>query len=236
MGKHPIVLTAVVAMLASATASWAQAPGAGAAVQGFNVTLLISQLSIYLPEEATQRMYGGRGGSAGGQQGQAGQQGAAAQGQAQGGQQGGLRRFQINFTRDPKLFLTRDQIARVIPIMTALKDNPMPTPSKAKQVQADVDAILTAAQKAEYAQFQKEVQKLIQSFRQQMSANGAGSGAAAGALGGGQDAGQGAQAGGTGRAGGAGQGGAQLTVLQRRQRQVEAFIKVLQERQSQVGA
>jgi hypothetical protein len=232
MGKHPIVLTLMVAMLATGAVSWAQAPGGGAAVQGFNVTLLIAQLSIYLPEEATQGMYPRRGGEARAQGGQSGQ--SAAQGAGSAAAQGGLRqRFQIDFTRDPKLFLTKEQVAGLLPIMTALKDSPMPTPSKAKKVQADVDAILTAAQKTEYAQFQKKVQKLIESFRQQMGAS-AGSGAGAGAFGAGEAAqGQGAQA---GQAGGTGQGGTQMTVLQRRQRQVEAFIKVLQDRQSQLGA
>jgi hypothetical protein len=230
MRRHTVARVAVVGLLAAASVAWAQATGVMAR-QGFNVTTLIAELSLYLPEEATQGMYG-NGGRAGGQGQQA--QGSGSQGQGTGSQAAGgqRQRFQINFTRDVKLFLTRDQITKILPILTGLKDNPMPTPSKARQVQADVDAILTAAQKAEYVEFQKQVEKLIQSYRQQMGASGGAAGGGAGGSGGQQD--QGAQAGQGGRTGQG--GGQQPTQLQRRQRQVETFIKVLQDRQKQLGA
>jgi hypothetical protein len=164
------------------------------AVQGFNVPSLVGQLSLYLPPDATQGMHSGFGGRS-----------AAAGGQ----------RPQLQFTRDPALFLTKDQIAKLLPILTALRENPLPSPSKAAQVRADVDGILTAAQKAEYEQFRKAMQDLIQRYRQQAAANGATQGDA-----------QGRQL-----QGGTQDSGAQLTPMQRRQRQLDAFIKVLQSRQ-----
>ncbi|MGA2976871.1 MAG: hypothetical protein ABSF77_16310 [Spirochaetia bacterium] len=226
-------------LLAAVTAAGAQAPGPGGSpIQGFSSQALISELSLYLPPESTQGMYsafGGRGGGAAGQTGQAGQGAQTGQAQGAGSQAGGRGFQQMQFTRDPKLFLTKDQITKLLPLLLSLRDNPMPTPSKAKQVQADVDAILTVAQKAEYAEFQKQMQKLIQQFRQQMSANGGSGGFAASG-----QAGQGSQGQGSAQAGqqGSGQSGgaSQLTPLQRRQRQLDAFIKVLQDRLKQISA
>jgi hypothetical protein len=211
------------AMAAASAAAWAQAGGAPAA-QGFNAQTLVAELSIFLPEESTRAMVtgmGGRGGS-----------GGSAQGAGQSAQ--GARSFpQMQFTRNPKLFLTADQVRKLLPIMTGLRDNPMPSPSKARQVQASVDAILTAEQKAEYADYRAQMQKMVDQLRQRMSAAAGGSGASGGMGGaqtGGQDQGQ-AQAG--GRAGG--QGGQQLTPLERRKRQLDAFVAVLQDRLKQLG-
>jgi hypothetical protein len=222
MRKHAIML-AILGCIVAGTAAWAQssAPGGMTAAQGFNVALLTSQLSLYLPEDATRAMYSDFGGRAGGT-GQA-QGDQAPAGQAQRGQQ----RMQNLFTRDPQLFLTRDQIARLLPILITLKENPLPTPSRAKQVQADVDSLLTVAQKAEYERFRKTVEDLIQrgrepatfGYRQQ-------AGDGAGGQGGGQS--QQAQRGGPGT-------GARMTPMERRQRQLDAFIKVLQSRQKELG-
>jgi len=244
MKRYGIVLISLAAFLASSLAAWAQAPApGGATTQGFTVETLVSQLSLYLPEDATQGMIGGFGGARGA--GQAAGQGANAQsGRAQGTGQtqgqagaGGAAGFGqlFNFTRDPKLFLTKDQIAKLLPILTALKANVMPTPSKAKQVQASVDAILTAAQKAEYDKYQKQMAKAMEEIRKQFAASGAsGAGNAAGQ---GGFAGEQAQGGQAGQAGQQRQGGAaQVTPLERRQRQLDAFIKALQERQKQIGA
>ena len=207
MKKYVLVIVTGLGLLFSAALAGAQAPG-GAMMQGFNVQTLVSQLSLYLPEESTKGMYAGRGGQ-GTQSGQ--------------GAQGGARSFpQVQFTRDTKLFLTKDQIAKLIPILLALKENPMPAPTKAKEVQAGVDAILTVAQKAEYADFQKQMQKVIDEFRKQMSANSGSTGNGQGFSG--------------GQRGTGGTGGTQMTALQRRQRQIDAFIKVLQDRQKQLGA
>jgi hypothetical protein len=199
MIKRRIVLFTLAGLLAGGLAAGAQGatPGSMNPVQGFNVPGLIGQLSLFLPPEATQGMYGGLGG--------------------RGGPAGG-QRPQQTFTRNPALFLTKDQIAKLLPVLTALRENPLPTPSKATQVRADVDGILTAAQKAEYEQFRKAMQDLVQRYRQQAAANGTGGGSQGGA-----QAGQ-AQ-------GGAQNSGAQLTPMQRRQRQLDAFIKVLQSRQ-----
>ncbi len=214
MKRHAFVLLAGLALIVAAAPAGAQTPG-GMMMQGFNVQTLITQLSLYLPEDSTRGMYAGRG-----QGTQAGQGAPAGQASA-----GGRRFPQMQFTRDPKLFLTKEQIAALLPILLDLKANPMPTPSKARTVQASVDTVLTVAQKAEYADFQKQVQKMIADFRAQMAANGgaAGSGQSAGAAGNGQ--------------GGAGAGGgSQMAPLQRRQRQVDAFVQVLQDRQKQLGA
>jgi hypothetical protein len=208
----------------------AAGPGGPLSQQGFSSQLLVSQLSLYLPEEATRGMYRGFGGranapSAQGGAGGPGGSGGQSAGQAQGGgSAGGFP--QLQFTRDPKLYLTKEQITGLIPILIALRDNPLPTPSKAKQVQADVDAQLTAAQKAEWAEFQKKLQDLIAQFRQRMGANSAaGQGSTNGAGVQGQD-----QLQNGGQGGGQAGGGPQPTLLQRRQRQLDAFIKVLQDR------
>jgi hypothetical protein len=62
---------------------------------------------------------------------------------------------------------------------------------------------------------------MIEDFRKQMSANGANTGNGQGQ---------------TGQARSGQNGGAQMTPLQRRQRELDGFIKVLQDRQKQLGA
>lgn len=200
MRKQGIALIALAGLLAGGITAGAQSAlsGGTGVGQGFNVPMLIGKLSLYLPPEATRGMYGGSGG-----------RGGAAGGQPQ----------QLAFTRDPALFLTKDQIGKLLPILTALRENPLPTPSKAAQVQADVDGILTVAQKAEYEQFRKAMQDLVQRYRQQAAAN----------SGEGEGSGQNRQF----RAGGQNSGA--QTPLQRRQRQLDAFIKVLQSRQQLGG-
>ena len=245
------------ALLLVGHALFAQAPAPGQTpIQGFTVQGLITQLSLYLPEDVTRGMFagfGGRGlGAAAGGAGAGGGAGAAAGGAggaagAGGGAQGGgagsgaggagaggaggpgagAQRFTFNFSRDPTLFLTKDQITSLIPILTALRENPMPTPSKARQVQASVDALLTVAQKAEYGQFQKAVEQARQSFpdfrtmtpeqRQQFLDSLP------------ADQRQRLQA----FLSRSGQQG-QLTPLELRQRQLDAFVKALQERLKQI--
>jgi hypothetical protein len=221
MGNRRIQFLVLAGLLAAGVSAGAQAPGpAGSVPRGFSSQILVAQLSLYVPEEATRGMYrgfGGRGAAAGGQSGQA-QPGGA------GGASGAGRPFPLQFTRDPKLYLTRAQITGLLPILSSLRDSPLPAPTRAKQVQAAVDGILTEAQKAEWTEFQKKMQELIAQFRQQAGANGTG----------GQGAMNGdgaAQAGGPGGPGGA----PQATLLQRRQRQLDAFIKVLQDRLNAVG-
>ena len=206
-------LFSFVALAAVGAGGFAQAAGSGGtggtavARQGFSVPVLVAELSLFLPEEATRGMYGGLGGRGGGQGG--GQSGSAGQ-QGQSGQQ----RPAFQFTRDPKLFLTRDQVANLLPILSALRDTPMPTPSRARQVQADIDAILTAAQKAEYVQFRKALENIRQSFSRS-----------------GEQAQGGATQGGTVQGGTAQNGGVPLTTLERRLRQLDAFIKIMQARE-----
>jgi hypothetical protein len=249
MRRYAFAVAVMAALLLAGTAAWAQAPGPGAVAQGFTVETLLAQISLYLPPESTQglggfgRGFGGQGGGqAGGQGGAQGSGQGSAQGtttQGAGGQ--GARSFRqlFQYTRDPKLYLTREQIAKLIPILQDLRANPLPTPSKAKAVQASVDALLSVAQKAEYADYQKQMQKAIDEIRKQFAAAGGGQAGSTGGQGG--TSGQG----GTGQAGGGqagavgGQGGrqgAQLTPTERRQRELDAFIKVLQDRQKQVSA
>lgn len=219
-GRAAIILVGIFATAVAAEAQAAPAPGAAVA-RGFSSQILVTQLSLYLPEDATKGMYRGFGPAGAGRGGQGAQAGQGAQGgqSAQGGQgaQAGPgdgatgatgRGFpQIQFKRDPALYLTKDQISKLLPLLTALRESPLPTPSRARQVQADVDAILTDAQKAEWAEFQKKLQAVADELRQRMSANGPGA-----------------------------QGGSQQpTLLQRRQRQLDAFITVLQDRLKQVS-
>jgi hypothetical protein len=202
----------LVGLLAVCISAGAQAP------RGFSSQMLVTQLSLYLPEEATRGMDRGFGGS-----GNAPSAQSASSGQASGGGAPAAGRGfpQIQFTRNPKLFLTKEQITGLLPILIALRDNPLPTPGKAKQVQADVEGQLTAAQKAEWTEFQKKLQELIDEFRQRMGANASGGGQ-------GSMSGQGSPT--QGQDPGAQGSAPQTTLLQRRQRQLDAFIKVLQDR------
>jgi len=247
MKRYTIIIALAATALLAGTAAWAQAPApGGTAPQGFTVETLLSQLSLYLPEDAlpTGGLGGfGRGGTGTGTaQGAAAGSGTTAQGgatarsgtTAQGGQNFG-QLFQ--YKRDTKLFLTKDQITKLLPVLQGLRDNPVPTPSKAKAVQASVDGILTVAQKAEYADYQKQMAKAFEEIRKQFAAAqsgsgpGAGTGAGpAGGFGGGQDP-NGAQAG-QQRQGST--GGTQLSLTERRQRELDAFIKALQDRQKQL--
>jgi hypothetical protein len=225
--KKYVIMAAV---LVIAAAAWAQAPGPGATpTQGFTVETLISQISLYLPEESTQGLGGfGRGGGQEGGQQAAGQQGSAQQNTAR---QNFRQLFQ--FTRDPKLFLTKDQIAKLVPIFQALRQNPLPTPSKAKQVQSDVDATLSVAQKAEYKQYQEQMQKAFEEIRKQFAASSSGTGSGQTGTGGTMSGNaQGQASGGQGQT----RQGTQLTPTERRQRELDAFIKVLQDRQKQLGS
>jgi len=225
VSKSRVAVIALTILLAGGAAATAQAaPGPGGPVQrGFSSQILIAQLSLYLPEEATRGMYRGFGGP-----------NAASGGGGQGAAAAGGRAFpQIPFTRDPALFLTKDQILKLLPVLQALRDAPLPTPSKAKQVQADVDALLTAGQKAEWTEFQKKMQAMIEEFRKRMAASGSGS---QGAMNGGGGAAPGGQAGGTDAASGDGAhppAPSQATLLQRRQRQLDAFIEILRVRARQ---
>ena len=210
-----------VALAAVGTGGFAQAAGPGGTTvprQGFSVPGLVAELSLFLPAEATKGMYGGFGGRGGGQGG--GQPGQSGQ-PVQSGQQ----RPAFQFTRDPKLFLTHDQVAKLLPILSALRDDPMPTPSRARQVQADIDAILTQAQKAE----SEQSRKAVENFRQSFSRSGAQAQGGNAVQGGTAQGGISAQ-GGPAQGGTAQNSGVPLTTLERRQRQLDAFIKIMQAR------
>jgi hypothetical protein len=64
------------------------------------------------------------------------------------------------FPRDPALLLTGEQIAKILPIMSDLKASAFPTPSRAKTIQTGVDGVLTKAQKAAWEKLQKDLEKV----------------------------------------------------------------------------
>jgi hypothetical protein len=239
MKRYVFVIALAAASLIAGSAAWAQFPNPGGAQQGFTVETLLNQISLYIPEDQVPATAafgrGGQGGTGGqGTQGAQGSAGTARTGQAAGAGQNLRQLFQ--FKRDTKLYLTKDQIGKLIPVLQGLKDNPVPTPSKAKSIQASVDGILTVAQKAEYAEYQKQMQKALDEMRKQFQSQsgGTGTGAGAGATGGGTAqgggfGGQGADANGQQRA-----APTQAQIIDRRKAELDAWIKVLQDRQKQL--
>jgi hypothetical protein len=140
-----VVVAAVSSAQAAAPSSSPNAPGsANTTVQGFTSTALVLELSILLPQEAMRR---GPAQAAPGQAppGQTAPRRAPTGGQL--GPRGGLP------ARDPKLFLTKDQADRLAPVLRGLRENPMPSPAKARRIEAEVASILTADQKAEIKRF-----------------------------------------------------------------------------------
>lgn len=174
---------AAFAVLCAAPAVFAQNTGSqSASTQGFTITSMIMELSLFLPPGENGRM-GGPGGQAGpggqpqGQQSGTQPSGApqAAAPQAGGGQPSGQQagaqstgrqgggsggRF-LTIQRDPKLYFTADQADKLIALLQPLRDNPFPTPSGAKNLQALIDSILTTAQKAERDTFRAERDKAV---------------------------------------------------------------------------
>jgi hypothetical protein len=127
----PAVLIVVLAagLLAGGGAAVAQAPPS--LTGGFSVEGLLFELSLFVP--------GGGG------------QGAP--------QQGGQQRSPFRIERDPALFFTSDQIDALLPVMRDLKASPFPTPSRAKALQAKVDAVLSKSQKAAWDRTRKDLEK-----------------------------------------------------------------------------
>ena len=112
-------------------------------VPGFTVQAFIAEVSLFLPPEVFPSN--------------------ARQGQ------GPARTL---FARDPKLYLTKEQVDKVLPIAVGLKENPMPSPAKAKKIQAELDALLDPAQKAEFADYRKALDKIRKEARQKRSDQG----------------------------------------------------------------
>jgi hypothetical protein len=237
-----IELAAMVLLAAAGIAA------AQTAASGFNVQDLIMKLSLYLPEDVAPgaRAFGAPSGGAG-VQAQAGGGAQAPSPQAQGsgtqnapaGQGAAQPRAQFQYTRDQKLYLTRDQTSKLIPILQGLRENPLPSPTKARKIESDVAAILTAGQKSEYDKYQKAMEKFRQNLQQSGTAR-SGTGQQPQSFQNMTDAqrqefinslpaeqrqqfqqraAQGGQA---------GTGGAQLSQTERRQRQLDEFITVLQ--------
>lgn len=138
---------------------------------------------------------------------------------------------QIEITREEKLFLSGDQIVKLLPIMEDLEENPLPSPSRGKKVLADIDSVLTGAQKAKIEELRDAVQNRMKSALQHdnRAAHGFGGGP-------GQGPGQppaGGPPGGQGGFGGS-PSGRQHASKQRLQEELGAFIALLQEWQKQI--
>ena len=216
------------------------------AAQGFSSQTLVLELSLFLPEEIVAEALGPgpRPGSAGAAPGPA----AANQGRSGTIGTPGSRRFPaLDFKRDPRLYLSKSQIELLKPLLRALEVNPMPSPSKARAIQAEVDSILTGDQKKAYADWRKAMAKFREDMRNRFAANSRGSagpsgpGAVSGAAG--AEAGAaspGASAGGArGFANGGGGSSAApsrgLNELERRQRQLTRFLALLDRYEKTLG-
>jgi hypothetical protein len=127
MGKSALPALLLTGLLAGGSTAAAQQPFPPAQ-GGFSVEGLLFELSLFMPER--------QGGTA--------RQGAPSP---------------FRFERDPALSLTGEQIAKILPIMNDLKAKPFPTPSRAKTIQAGVDGVLTKAQKAAWDKLQKDLEK-----------------------------------------------------------------------------
>ena len=153
-GRLALPALVLAGLLAGGSAASAQQPFPSLQ-GGFSVEKLLFELSLFLPErQGAPGAFGGGGAGGGGTGGGAG--GTARQGGASGAQ-GAPAPFRV--PRDPALFLTGEQIAKVLPIMNDLKASAFPTPSRAKTIQAGVDGVLTKAQKAAWDKLQKDLEK-----------------------------------------------------------------------------
>jgi hypothetical protein len=172
--KRNVVAAAVAAgLLIAAASAGAQAAGAPAPSQGFSVENLLMELTLFMPEQyASFRGFGGPG-RTGGSAGFGGTAPGAQSGQDQQGAQGGQRPGGVRFpefTRDPKLMLTAQQVDALLPVLQELRKAPFPTPSQAKKVTATVEATLTKQQKDAYDKYAKERDKALEEMRKQFAA------------------------------------------------------------------
>ena len=190
------ILAALVAVepLGAQTAAATGAGGGIETARGFNSEAIVFELSLFLPREALGKAFGaagsgaygraggggtanqGGGGSNGGVGGVGGGYnggGGAGAGGAGSGGGGASPQGQIpQFIRDPKLFLTKDQVDRLLPLLATLRDNAIPSPSKARQIEAELNTIITKEQRAEYADWQRAMARLRQELRQRFASSG----------------------------------------------------------------
>jgi len=187
------------AFLVLGLASCATTNGPQRSPQETEAQKLIQEVSIFLPEA-----------SRGGGPGQGGPGGS--------GDPSGV------FQRDESLFLSKDQVAKVLPILTALKAKSSATAEDIKKARLDTEILLTDAQKAEYKVFQAEMEKMEKQMSEAPKQGPGGMGQPGGQPPGGQPGGGpgGGQGGPGGGPGGPGQGGPQW------QQQVESLIKALE--------
>jgi hypothetical protein len=112
--------------------------------------------------------------------------------------------------RDPALFFAVGQVDRLLPIFAALRDNPYPTPANARKLIADIDAVLGKAQVAARNSFRSERQRFLESLPEEARHR-------------------------TPDRQAEGSPGRQLTELQRRQRLIDNFLQMLQDRKKQLS-
>ena len=153
--------------------------GFGGTTQGFNSQTLVFELSLFLPQDALGKAFGAGGRASYGNSGKGGARPEAggAGGTTGGGGAGGggaqvSRDRPARFARNPRLFLTKAQVDSLLPVLVELRNNAMPSPSKARRVEAEIDTILTKAQKSEYADWRKAMESYLRELRQRFAASG----------------------------------------------------------------
>jgi len=228
--------TALAAALALGLGACASQPprpdrGPDMARRGFNAQEVTRELSLFLPEELSKKAIGGPGGPGAGGQPSEGTGGAAASDTEQAGTaQSGKRAAPAPFQRDEKLFLTKDQIGKVVPWLTSLKDNLDPRREpKAKEIQKGIVALLTDAQKAEYAAYTKAMDELMRK-----GGPGRGPGGQGGQPPEGPGGGPGGQ-GGPGMGPGGGPGAQPGNPEEQMRKDLDAFISLLKDYQVQIS-
>ncbi len=126
-----ISITASVGCLFGQQAQQLELSGAG-----FSVDSLVAMSGYFLPPVRNQLPTAGN-----------------RQPQAQAGDRSG-----ISVSSNPEYYFTTAQVDALLPVFQELAANPYPSPSKAKQIQKQVEDVLTREQQREWDKYVKEVQ------------------------------------------------------------------------------
>jgi hypothetical protein len=163
------------------------------------IPTLVSELSLYLPADLAAGILRPNAG-AGALPAQGNTRAPApASGSGQGSRQGSGAgsapgQGQEMFARDAKLYFTKKQIDKLLPILQELLDKPETQATKGKKFRSDINGILTKAQKAEWTRYAEQARQGNMMIRRQGEEAqgladgqnpGAGRGAASGAVQGG---------------------------------------------------